>query len=163
MFAEIPQFLYQPAATFFVGVVLAIIAFLQFKVAHDKLRLELFDRRYKIYDATRRFLSVILQKATFDDSHLFEFYAGTSDAEFLFDIEIVEYLKQIRTRALDMRLKHTLYQTAHGEERGRMIDAESKQLLWLTDQLTAMSKVFAPYLSYAKIKGDFLEDFIRQN
>jgi hypothetical protein len=40
MFAEIPTYLFQPAATFFVGAVLAVIAFLQFKVAHDKLRLE---------------------------------------------------------------------------------------------------------------------------
>jgi len=162
MCAEIPQYLYQPAATFFVGAVLAVIAFLQFKVAHDKLRLELFDKRYKVYDATRRFLSVILRDATFKDSDLFEFYAGTSDAGFLFDTEVSEYLKQIRERALDMRLKHTLYQSKHGEERTRMIDIEHEHLIWLTDQLTAMAKVFAPYLSYAKVKGDFLEDFIRQ-
>ena len=160
MFAEIPTYLFQPAATFFVGVVLAVIAFLQFKVAHDKLRLELFDKRYKVYDATKQFLGGIMSSATFSDAQLFTFYAGTSDAEFLFDTDVGEYLLQIRKRALDMRLQAKLYQRAEGDERTRMINAESEHLLWLTDQLTGMSKVYAPYLSYSKVKGDFLEDFI---
>jgi hypothetical protein len=147
----------QPIATLIVGLAVAVIAFLQFKVAHDKLRLELFDKRYKVYDATRRFLSVILHKATFEDSHLFEFYTGTADAEFLFDTEIRDYLKQIRERAIDMRLKRTLYQDKHDEERTRMVDAEHQHLIWLSNQLveTGLTKVFAPYLSYAKIKGNF--------
>jgi len=157
--------MFQPIAsalTLVIAFAVAVIAFFQFKLAHDKLRLDLFDRRYKVYDAIRCFLSVILQRATFDDADLFKFYAGTSDAEFLFDAEVVEYLKQIRTRANDMRLQAKLYQRAGDAERTRMIDAESQKLMWLTDQLTGMSKVFAPYLSYSKIKGNFLEELVKQ-
>jgi len=73
------QFLnmFQPiasAVTLVIAFAVAVIAFFQFKVAHDRLRLDLFDRRYKIYDATRRFLSVILTNATFQDSDLFVAY-----------------------------------------------------------------------------------------
>ena len=61
-----------------------MIAWQQWRVADNKLRLDLFDRRYKVYDATRKFLAVIFREASFTDSQLFEFYAGTSDAEFHF-------------------------------------------------------------------------------
>jgi hypothetical protein len=51
----------------------AIVAWLQWSVALNKLRLDLFDRRYKVYDATRKFLSVIIREATFTNPDLFEF------------------------------------------------------------------------------------------
>ena len=43
------------------SIALAIIAALQWRVADNKLRLDLFDRRYKVYDATRKFLAVIIR------------------------------------------------------------------------------------------------------
>ena len=163
MFCEIQTSLLQPAATFFVGVVLAVIAFLQFKVAHDKLRLELFDRRYKVFAATKKFLVVIMRHARFQDKDLFEFYADTADAEFLFDKDVLEYLKQIAHRAIDMdSYRQTFDPLPVGEERSSWVHKEHVEMVWLTHQLTDMSKVFAPYLSYAKIKSTFLEDFINQ-
>jgi hypothetical protein len=161
MFSCIPSNLIQPAATFFVGAVLAVIAFLQFKVAHDKLRLELFDRRYKIFAATKAFLVVITRNARFENSDLYEFFGGTSDAEFLFDADVLEYVKQISNRAIDMDSFQKTYQgLPTGDERSKWTKKERDELVWLTQQLTVMVKVFAPYLSYAKVKGDFLEDFI---
>jgi hypothetical protein len=37
----------------------AAVAWLQWWVALNKLRLDLFDRRYKVYDATREFLALL--------------------------------------------------------------------------------------------------------
>jgi hypothetical protein len=39
----------------------------------NKLRLNLFDRRYKVYHATRTFLAQIGREAGFDDSHCLSF------------------------------------------------------------------------------------------
>jgi hypothetical protein len=87
----------------FLSIAVAIIAALQWRVADNKLRLDLFDRRYKVYDATRKFLSVILREANFANPQLFEFYAGTSDAEFLFGPDVTEHLEKIRKRAVHLR------------------------------------------------------------
>ena len=145
--------MFGPVATLLVGLFVGFIALQQWRLARRKLQLDLFDRRYKVYDATKKFLSVILIKADFQDAQLFEFYGGTSDAEFLFDKDIVEYLAEIRKRALDMRLHQQLFTPLPvGEERSRHVEANSNQLLWLTEQLTAMKTVFSPYLSFAKIK-----------
>src|SRR5712691_9934192 len=92
-----------PIATLFLSIAVVLIALQQWQTARDKLRLDLFDRRYKVFDATRRFLSTIGREATFTDSQLLEFHAATSDAEFLFGMDVVDYLSQVRRSALEMR------------------------------------------------------------
>jgi len=96
--------------TLVLGVSVAIVAWLQWWVALNKLRLDLFDRRYKVYDATRNFLGAIIREAKFTNSELFEFYARTSDAEFLFGADVVDYLGQIRKRAVHMQTAQQLFE-----------------------------------------------------
>jgi len=142
--------------TLVLGVSVAIVAWLQWWVALNKLRLDLFDRRYKVYDATRKFLAGILRDSKFTNSELFEFYAGTSDAEFLFGAEVVEHLAQIRKRALHMQTAQTLYEPMPvGDERSLHVNAAHDDLLWLTDQITAITKTFVPYLGFANVRLRF--------
>ena len=141
------------AATLVVACAVAYVAWQQWQIARHRLRLDLFDRRYKVYDATRKFLSIILREARFEEAQLFEFYAGTSDTEFLFDSAVVDYLEQVRKRAVHMRTAQRVYEHMPvGDERSRHVQAEHDDLLWLTDQLTAMSKVFSPYLAFSHVK-----------
>ena len=65
-----------------------------------------FDRRYKVYDATRQFLAAIFREGKFTDSELFDFEVGTSDAEFLFGADVVNHLAKIRKQALHLRTTH---------------------------------------------------------
>jgi chemotaxis regulatin CheY-phosphate phosphatase CheZ len=139
-------------ATLFLSIAVVVIAWQQWRVAKNKLRLDLFDRRYKVYDATRKFLAEIQQDATFTDSQLNEFKACTSDTEFLFGRDVVDYLAQIRKRALDMRLHQKLFEPLPvGAERSHHVQAYHDELLWLTNQLTAMTQIFAPYLGFSHI------------
>jgi hypothetical protein len=140
-------------ATLFLSVAVVVIAWQQWRVAKNKLRLDLFDRRYKVYDATRKFLAVILREAKLTDPQLFEFYAGTSDAEFFFGAEVVDYLEQIRKRALHMQTAAQIFEPLPvGEERSSHVQKHHDDLVWLTEQITVMSKVFAPYLGFANIR-----------
>lgn len=139
--------------TLFLTFAVVVIAWQQWRVAENKLRLDLFDRRYKVYDATKKFLAQIFRHATFDDSQLFEFYAGTADAEFLFGVDVLDYLEQIRNRAVDIRLHQTLFGPLPvGVERSSHVQARHDQLLWFNHQITAMTSVFAPYLAFANIR-----------
>ena len=139
--------------TLIIGIAVVIIARQQRQLAGNKLRLDLFDRRYKIYDATRKFLALIVREATFNDAQLFDFYADTSDAEFLFDEQIVNYLEQLRHRALNMRVYRRQYENLPvGEPRSRLVEKEHNELNWFTDQLTAVASVFKPFLGFSQIK-----------
>jgi hypothetical protein len=143
-------------ATLFLSIAVVVIASLQWRVADNKLRLDLFDRRYKVYDATRKFLLAILTKASFTLSELFEFNAGTFDAEFLFGADVTEHLEKIRKRAVDLQTAQRIYEPLPvGDERSRHVQAAHDDLLWLTDQLTAITKTFAPYLGFANVRLRF--------
>ena len=139
--------------TLTIGLAVVFVAWQQRQIARHKLRLDLFDRRYKVYDATRKFISIILREARFEDTELFEFYAGTSDAEFLFDSAVVAYLEQLRKRAVHMSTAQRLFEPMPvGDERSRHVQAAHDDLVWITEQITAMSKVFTPYLGFSHVK-----------
>jgi hypothetical protein len=115
-----------------ISLAVAIIAALQWRVADNKLRLDLFERRYKVYEATLAFVRVSVQDFAHIDQHLMSFDHETSKAEFLFDVDVVDYLRQIRERAID------------------------KDLLWLSNQFTPKTNIFASYLRFADIKSKFI-------
>jgi hypothetical protein len=146
--------IFGPIATVIVGLLVAYIAWQQWKISQAKLRLDLFDRRYKVYDATRTFIGVALRKTNFDDSDLFEFYRATSDAGFLFKADVVNYLKEVSTHANEMRLHHELYHPTPASETERVahINAVHERKQWLIQQTIAMSKVFVPYLDFSHIR-----------
>jgi hypothetical protein len=145
----------------FLSVAVALIAALQWRVADNKLRLDLFDRRYKAYDATRKFLAVILREAMFTNSDLYDFNAGTSDAEFLFRPDVAEYLAEIRKCALHLRTTRELLERpqASDDERSRYAKAQENDLLWLSDQIMAMTNTFTPYLGFANVRSRVLPPF----
>jgi len=141
-------------ATLFLSVAVVVLAWQQWRVADTKLRLDLFDRRYKVYDATKQFLAVIIREARFTHSQLIEFNIGTSDAEFLFRADVVDYLGQIRKRAVHMWTAQRLYEPLPvGDERSRHVMAAHDDLSWLSDQITAMPKTFTPYLGFATVRS----------
>ena len=158
MIACISTSLFSGIATLVVGLAVVLIAWQQWKVSHAKLRLDLFDRRYKIFEATRTLLREITNSATFSDEQLFKFYTDTADAEFLFRSDVVDYLAEIVKRAIDMQANQKRYQALPlGGERSRETQSEHNHLLWFGEQLTskAITKAFKPYLGFTNIHADF--------
>ncbi len=123
-----------------VSLVVMFIAWLQWRVAYNKFRLDLFDRRYKVYDTARTFLSAITSEPNFNNQELLTFEFGKSVAVFLFKADVVDYLTQVRTRALDMRQSE------------RDLQPGQTHLSWLVDRFTEIDKVFEPYLGFTKVK-----------
>ena len=145
--------LLQSVLTAGVGLAVALIAIFQMKIAHDKLRLDLYDRRYKLYQATKNFVVVALGEQCCSYSQMFEFRRDTIDAVFLFGSDIVDYINQIDKRVVESRRIYESYQPLPvGVERTRLCDEEQGHRLWLTEQLTAMTKTFTPYLGFSNIR-----------
>jgi len=125
----------------------------QWRLAQHRFRLDLFDRRYRVYEATGKFVSSIFSKADFDDAQLVEFYRGTGDAEFLFDSDVINYLNEVKSRSLDMRMHHREFGRLVGSpEHAEHVKASLSQISWFGDQITEMKIKFIPYLGFAKIK-----------
>jgi CYTH domain-containing protein len=145
-----------PIATFSLSVAVGIVAWQQWRVARNKLRLDLFDRRYKVYNATRAFLSLVLDNAVTEEK-LAEFNLATSDAEFLFGDDVVQFLTQIRQRAtnlLSLKIpdKFTILPARIAEEMELRAASKQQDLRWLGEQITETTKVFGRYLGFAGVK-----------
>jgi hypothetical protein len=143
-----------PIATFFLSVAVVVIAGQQWRVARNKLRLDLYDRRYKVWDTTRTFLLKVLND-TVTDPTMTELKLAIADAEFLFDDEVVQFLKRILKRAAGLWTTRTLLKDTRrlgDEELSRLATAQENDLLWLGDQITEATKVFGRYIGFAHVK-----------
>ena len=64
------------------------IAYQQWKTNRDKVKLELYDRRYKIYDATRKFVSSAVRNGDLSNEDFSDFYSILPEARFLFQEDV---------------------------------------------------------------------------
>ncbi len=77
----------------------AWVALQQMHIAHTKLQHDLYDRRYAVFRAVRRFLDEASTKKFVSDDTLRAFVLGTADAAFLFDNRLADDLMQMSERA----------------------------------------------------------------
>jgi hypothetical protein len=141
---------YQALATIIIGLVAAFIAWRQWRLTNDKLRLDLFDRRYKVYEGLSVFLAKIVAHANFADNDLREMNLATRDAVFLFPEEVTKYIDEVRCRALEMRLFALQFEPLPaGPDRSALVQKNHNELVWLTVQLGNLGKQFSAYLGFA--------------
>ncbi|MDC2888975.1 hypothetical protein [Psychrosphaera algicola] len=69
------------------------IAILQWRINRSRLRHELFEKRYAIYEATLLYLGQLIRTAKMDDVERVTFLQNTKGAFVLFDDKIIKYLK----------------------------------------------------------------------
>jgi hypothetical protein len=77
----------------------ADIADQQARLAHVRLRHDLYDRRYKIYEAARALVIAVFTRVNVTDEEIYAFTTGTADAVFLLNSDIVAYFEDMRNRA----------------------------------------------------------------
>jgi hypothetical protein len=82
-----------PLVTAFIAAVVAAIAFLQWKTAREKVLLDLFAKRFAVYD---ELCSVVGRHICcgIDQTPLFEFKRAASRAKFLFGSEVETFLEE---------------------------------------------------------------------
>lgn len=136
-----------------IAAAVAYIAYRQYSLAKEKFKLDMFEKRFSVYKATQRFLTVILRDAKVNTEQLFEFRRDTQDATFLFGQEIPAYLERLDGQALNlMTIASTRSDLPVGEERTRLCNEETQSLQALIGELPNLKNVFASYLRFNKWK-----------
>jgi hypothetical protein len=122
-------------------------ATLQADLANVRLQHDLYDRRYRLYEAARALLIKISRDATVDTEAIFEFAGGTGDAVFLLNAEVVAYFEEMRKKAIRLGfLKSTINLPQYADKRSAMIDEEGQIVLWFVDQFPLLADKFKPFL-----------------
>ena len=136
-----------------IAIIVARIAYDQYRTAKDKLRLDLFDKRFVVYKAFDDFRRLVQDSGNVELADLQEFHRKTEMVVFLFDSDIIDYRQELYQKAVDLRqLNQKLDRLDVGDERTRVVKEESKLLKWFIDQINDVANRFAPYLRFEKIK-----------
>ena len=125
------------------------IALRQWFTSRSKLKLDLFDRRLVIYDAVRSYIAGVMTSGKTSQELEFAFMSDTRGARWLFGVEIVEYIdKTLWPKICQLGcLQAELDDMERGEERNRLINAQSDLKIWLSDQLKVIDDMFARYIT----------------
>lgn len=134
-----------------IAVVATYIAWQQWKTNQQKLILDRYDRRLRVYEEVRKILSIIIRdgKASYDD--LLKFRTAVSEADFLFGTEIPEYIEEIYKRGVKLQYWSAEYrdytqEIPKGYDHKKVVDGMHAELTWLAEQFDPAKKKFKRYL-----------------
>jgi hypothetical protein len=112
----------QAAATLAIASFLAYIAWQQHKTARDKLKLDLYDRRYKVYRGLIDLLAAAVQEVRVPNDAFAKYFAATHEGRFLFGEDISHYLVEVREKIGRLRqAQHTVDSVPEGRQRDEAI------------------------------------------
>ena len=126
-----------------------VIAYRQFRTARNKLKLDLFDRRYVVYAAVRELFSSIITTGKTSPAQESSYLIGIRGARWLFGAEVRKYLEEeVWPRIVDLGMYQSQVATpASQEERSEAIKRQAETKKWILSQLNAMDELFAKYLA----------------
>lgn len=139
---------------------IAFLAFVvargQAKIQKDKLKLDLWERRYSIFIATMTLLANIEREADCSDDSRNAFAKGIVGNEFLFGSDVKDYHRLLWRNCIDLsthRRKLDSEKLPVGAERTKIAEANRILLDWFSAQLTESAReVFAPYLDFGTVR-----------
>jgi hypothetical protein len=137
-----------------VGLIVAYVAYRQYKTHQDKLKLDLYDRRYKVFEAARQFIIHVMEGGNAEREGLVKFITATVETVFLFDEDIVKYLDTLLAKGARVQRLHTELGNSklpEGEERDKKAKEQEECLNWLTEQFDELKTKFRPYLGFRKL------------
>ena len=147
----------QLIATLVVGGFAGWIAFQQHWTSRNKLRLDLFEKRLKVYQSLQDMLAEAARSGDLSNESFLECKRKTLDADFLFGPDVVSYIKSVFERGAKLHVIETQLRAEHihdQEQWSKIVAARESEFRWLVQQMTEMKAVFSPYLGFAQIRFD---------
>jgi hypothetical protein len=144
-----------------VGLAVVYIAWRQHRTARDKLRLDLFDKRFSIWLSLKRLLAAINSGSMVSFDSIARFTAETSEAKWIFGPEVVEYLEIVgkeanklyayQARAADYERGGEVGMAPGNVNHTELIDNIGKLLTWFPQQANEVSMdKFSRYLDFTR-------------
>jgi len=137
-----------PIAALVAAIIAGLIAYRQWATARNKLKLDLFDKRFAIFTELKRFVSLVVVRGKATDEDIYNFAIGTREASWLLDDEIQKYIdEEVHEKALDLQtLRSELEGVPVGEERNANVRQQAEIKKWFAAQLPYIKTLFDPYL-----------------
>lgn len=143
--------------TILVALTVALIAYQQHRLARDRFKLDLFERRFHVYSATKAFMQAALGEPEEILNAHFNLARDIEEAQFIFSDEVYAYLKRARKNGLDLRkvinrlavLKKNQWQRSE-EDVSELTEKEQELIEWFGTELQNLGERFAPDMKFRK-------------
>ncbi|MDX8530086.1 hypothetical protein RFM41_12105 [Mesorhizobium sp. VK25A] len=130
-----------------IALAVGIIAYRQWKTAHSKLVLDLFEKRLDVYRHVRSAVSVVNTTGKTSREAELALLEAINAAEFLFGDDVRSYLEGMWHRFIKMNAANAMIEGGDTPEvRRSNIEAQSRLLNEITQFYYEGSDVFAPYM-----------------
>ena len=140
-----------------IAMIALYIAYQQFNVNRNKLKLELYEKRYKMYLFIKDFIEHFSINFIFSSSEFRKFNTQANECKYLFDKDINALIKNIQKNvlkilALNEQLSRSDLYPVDSKER-QQFDSEKLELMkWFNDLYFDIEEYFMEYLEFKKIK-----------
>lgn len=111
----------------------------------EKRKLDLFEKRFLVFDAIREILKQVLSEDRLPVKDLLEFHLKIVDAEFLFNADINHFIDKLND---DLANFHTLTERIYKKiDYDDELSSESMALRkYFQDTIQSLHKLFTPYM-----------------
>ncbi len=135
----------------FNGIFLSWLAYRNHQVSRNQLKLALYDRRFKVYEAVKQLLVDATKTDRLSVEGVASCLKASTEARFLFDQDAVRFIDRVRAKALEWR-QHVNAAELHSPGSEARSDAEAKALLAkesLVEEWSILAETFQPTLGFA--------------
>lgn len=134
-----------------IAIVATYIAYQQWNTNKQKLILDRYDRRLKVYEEVVQILSIILQTARPRFEDLIKFRRAVSEADFLFGSEIMQYIDEIYKRGIQLeywnkQCRDYTQDIPEGYDHKKVCDSMHAEITWFSKQFEPAKLKFKKYL-----------------
>ena len=138
-----------------IGAIAAFLTWRQYEVARAKLKFDLFDRRFAIFQQTWEILSEVVIRGTREKNYglATPFNDFLPQARFLFGKDISDYLDEASTNWADLHALEAERADLSGQERLRNIERARELRNWFEEEAKeGCKRTFGSYLNFERWK-----------
>ncbi|HUH83329.1 MAG TPA: hypothetical protein VLX85_01895 [Stellaceae bacterium] len=140
------------------------IAFAQWFTARNRFKLDLFDRRWAVYEAVMQLLAAMTSHGATSREDDQKFLVGIRGAKWLFNSEIETYLlKEVWARACELNAVNSMLEPT-APQYGREGHAKRKMQLmqWVGSQYSVVDSTFSEFLQMDPVFSDWARSTLRR-
>ncbi len=138
----------------------AWIALQQMLIARAKLNIDLFDRRFAVYMATRKFIVAMLQNKGGTQEDAVTWWAVASSAPFLFDKYVSGFIEEVGKRGSAMRARVGDKAIHESQEH---VAQYNEQFMWFAKNIDLLEGIFQRDMNLFKLSPFSVKHVLHDN
>ncbi len=140
---------YTNIATVGITILALYIAYQQYRIQKAKVRLDLYEKRFRVFELTRNIILKTLKSGPLFNqdvlNSLEEFSMATSERHFLFKKDVNDFIANLKKDLIE------IYSIDDNTPDSKLKDKKNNLLLSFHDKVEDLPRVFSPYLSFKKL------------